>query len=103
MTVSSQTYIADMLRQVGIKTLAPSSAELVRYPIVTEAAAAALQPDLILFSSEPYAFNAEHFAQTAPWAAANVPRLMIDGEMTSWYGSRAIAGLRYLREFVKRI
>jgi hypothetical protein len=24
---------------------------------------------------------------------------LIDGEMTSWYGSRAIEGLRYLREF----
>jgi hypothetical protein len=24
------------------------------------------------------------------------PVLMVDGEMMSWYGSRAIAGLRYL-------
>jgi hypothetical protein len=24
---------------------------------------------------------------------------LIDGEMTSWYGSRAIAGLDYLAEF----
>jgi hypothetical protein len=24
---------------------------------------------------------------------------LIDGEMTSWYGSRAIAGIDYLREY----
>ena len=24
---------------------------------------------------------------------------LIDGEMTSWYGSRAIEGLRYLAEY----
>ena len=28
----------------------------------------------------------------------NVPIDLIDGEMTSWYGSRAIRGLAYLRE-----
>ena len=26
---------------------------------------------------------------------------LIDGEMTSWYGSRAIAGLRYLRDYTE--
>ncbi|MDX1435066.1 MAG: cobalamin-binding protein, partial [Gammaproteobacteria bacterium] len=31
---------------------------------------------------------------------ARTPFAFIDGEMTSWYGSRAIAGLDYLREFV---
>ena len=28
---------------------------------------------------------------------------LIDGEMTSWYGSRAIAGLRYLADFRRRL
>jgi hypothetical protein len=28
---------------------------------------------------------------------------LVDGEMTSWYGSRAIAGLAYLREFRRSI
>jgi hypothetical protein len=27
------------------------------------------------------------------------PVRLMDGEMTSWYGSRAIQGLRYLAEF----
>jgi hypothetical protein len=31
------------------------------------------------------------------------PVLLIDGEMTSWYGSRAIAGLDYLHRFVERL
>jgi hypothetical protein len=28
-----------------------------------------------------------------------VPVRLIDGEMVSWYGSRAIQGLRYLRQW----
>ena len=102
-TISSETYIADMLRQVGVQTVTPVSNNALRYPTVSDHEAAALQPELILFSSEPYSFNEKHFADTAAWAAANVPRVMIDGEMTSWYGSRAISGLRYLREFKERL
>jgi hypothetical protein len=30
------------------------------------------------------------------------PALLVDGEMTSWYGPRAIAGLAYLAEFARR-
>src|SRR5690606_7488906 len=55
--------------------------------------------DLVLFSSEPYAFTEEHLDVCAE--AYGVPRAklrLIDGEMTSWYGPRAIAGLDYLRE-----
>jgi hypothetical protein len=29
--------------------------------------------------------------------------IRIDGEMVSWYGSRAIAGLRYLAELRRRL
>ena len=29
-------------------------------------------------------------------AASGRPAALIDGEMASWYGSRAVAGLRYL-------
>jgi len=31
--------------------------------------------------------------------AGGVPVALIDGEMTSWYGSRAIRGLRYLAAY----
>ena len=59
--------------------------------------------DAVLLSSEPYRFGARHVAELAaqPWLAQR-PVLLIDGEMTSWYGARAIAGLRYLRAYRDR-
>jgi hypothetical protein len=53
--------------------------------------------DRILLSSEPY-----RFTQTHRDALARDPRLatkrieLIDGEMVSWYGVRAIEGIAYL-------
>ena len=49
----------------------------------------------MLLSSEPYRFREKHLAEVeALVPGARVT--LIDGEMTSWYGSRAIEGLRYL-------
>jgi nitrate/nitrite transporter NarK len=49
-------------------------------------------------------FREKHVAElaTLPAFAGKQVRL-IDGEMTSWYGSRAIAGLAYLREFRRSV
>ena len=49
----------------------------------------------MLLSSEPFHFKEHHI----PEVEALVRRArvtLIDGEMTSWYGSRAIEGIRYL-------
>jgi hypothetical protein len=56
--------------------------------------------DLVLLSSEPYRFNDTHVAELE--ALAGKPALLVDGEMTSWYGPRAIAGLAYLEQFTAR-
>jgi hypothetical protein len=54
--------------------------------------------DRVLLSSEPYHFHEHHVEElAAAFPGARVS--LIDGEMTSWYGSRAIAGLRYLAEY----
>ena len=54
--------------------------------------------DRVLLSSEPYHFHEDHVAELAA-AFPDARVSLIDGEMTSWYGSRAIAGLRYLAEY----
>ena len=55
---------------------------------------------MVLLSSEPYMFRQKHVAELAALPAfGGKPVVLIDGEMTSWYGSRAIKGLAYLREF----
>jgi ABC-type Fe3+-hydroxamate transport system substrate-binding protein len=103
MTISPPTYIASMLQEVGLKTVGPATSELgvvpVRYPQFESQDAPSWNADAILFSSEPYQFSAIDFADTAGWASSAAPRSLIDGEMLSWYGPRAIAGLRYLRKF----
>ena len=68
-----------------------------RYPQI-DLDAAARKADLILLSTEPFMFRAEHVAELQRWLPAKRVAL-IDGEMTSWYGSRAIVGLDYLRRF----
>ncbi len=98
MTVSQATYIADMLAHAGMHVRVPPSDR--RYPEIDWQAWPVSRDDLVLFSSEPYRFR-EH--DTRAFAAAHglSPSrcLTIDGEMTSWYGPRAIEGLDYLIGF----
>ena len=95
MTVSAQTYIADMLAQVGLEVMVPVSDR--RYPEVDWAVLPAAQADVVLFSSEPYRFRERDAQAFAREHGLPLQRcLTVDGEMTSWYGPRAIEGLRYL-------
>lgn len=93
MTVSRDTYIARMLALVGWQQWeAPSDA---RYPAFRWSDQLAGQIDEVLLSSEPYRFTEDH--ADALERQLGKPVRVVDGEMLSWYGSRAIAGLRYLR------
>jgi ABC-type Fe3+-hydroxamate transport system substrate-binding protein len=97
MTVAPETYISAMLELVGWRTLPRETTE--RYPVIDPAAFAGMV-DRVLLSSEPFHFKAEHLAEVR----ARVPGAevaLIDGEMTSWYGSRAIQGMRYLTSLAR--
>ena len=110
MTVARDTYISRTLATVGWDTVPAMPGEAAtRYPRV-DIMEATREAAVILLSSEPYMFRAPHV--TALQAALDVgfPRnadarvpgkrvVLIDGEMTSWYGSRAIRGLQYLPGF----
>jgi hypothetical protein len=101
MTVASDTYIAQTLALFGWRN--PCSPEgdkdsAVRYPEVDLAEFSGV--DRVLLSSEPFHFKEHHVAEVeelVPGAKVS----LIDGEMTSWYGSRAIAGLDYLAEYTR--
>ena len=95
MTISPDTYIARTLSAFGWHSWASSRPQ--RYPALelTESAGAV---DRVLLSSEPYAFRKRHIDEVRG-LLPGVPVDLIDGEMTSWYGSRAIAGLHYLAKF----
>lgn len=101
MTVAPDTYIAANLNLLHWQTIGASGVD--RYPEIEIGPALLKETDLVLFSSEPYAFkqaDIDAFRKNFPGVA---PRMsLIDGEMTSWFGSRAIEGLRYLHDFAER-
>ena len=97
MTISRDTYIARTLAAVGWNQIEVESDA--RYPEVD------IEPllgsvDRVFLSSEPYAFRPRDVAGIESMAAGGSRPLvsLIDGEMTSWYGSRAIAGMKYLAQ-----
>ena len=94
MTVSRDTYIARMLELVGWQQWQGASER--RYPEFRWSDALANEIDEVLLSSEPYRFTEAHV--DALEKQIGKPVRLVDGEMLSWYGSRAIDGLRYLRD-----
>jgi hypothetical protein len=99
MTVSSDTYIANMLAELGWTVPQLGSGE--RYPRFEWAQALVDGLDAVLLSTEPYRFTEEH--ADALEKQLGIPVFLVDGEMMSWYGSRALEGLRYLRSLRKTI
>lgn len=98
MTVSRATYIARTLALVNWTTLAPS--ETARYPILRDPCKLLGQADLVLLSSEPFPFARKHIDELrAHCPNARAKFALCDAEMVSWYGSRAITGLDYLRKY----
>lgn len=92
MTVSRETYISSMLAAAGWDTL-PEQSEA-RYPETDAVSPGLTSADRVLLSTEPYRFTGQHLAEAESRFGA--PAQLIDGELVSWYGSRAAAGLRYL-------
>ncbi|MBR0566993.1 ABC transporter substrate-binding protein [Azoarcus sp. L1K30] len=99
MTVSRATYISAMLRAVGWHTLPVQDAP--RYPELEWSVPWLEGVDRVFLSSEPYRFTAGHVAEVESLAAR--PASLIDGEMASWYGNRAIEGLHYLANLRRRL
>lgn len=96
MAVSKQTYIAAMLAEIGWTVPALGDA---RYPCFEWSEELLRSVDEVLLSTEPYRFTEQH--ADALERQLGKPVTLVDGEMMSWYGSRAVAGLRYLRELAQ--
>jgi hypothetical protein len=92
MTVAQGTYIAATLAAVGWDTCPASASPVTRL-------SSGIPPWLpevqrVFLSSEPYRFREQHVDEVG--RLSGLPASLIDGEMASWYGSRAIEGLRHL-------
>ncbi|MFT4561120.1 MAG: ABC-type Fe3+-hydroxamate transport system substrate-binding protein [Gammaproteobacteria bacterium] len=94
MTVTSDTYISQMLDLISWRTLPEQSPD--RYPVITLSDYVG-KVGTVLLSSEPYPFKDKHLAEVKGIFGSDTDVSLVDGEMLSWYGSRAISGLEYLR------
>lgn len=84
MGAGSETYIHALMQRAGLSNVLANKP---RYPELSQATLATLDPDVILLSSEPFPFREKHLDEIK----AICPRavvLLADGEMFSWYGSR---------------
>jgi ABC-type Fe3+-hydroxamate transport system substrate-binding protein len=91
MAAGPQTFIHTMLEQLG---LVNCLADKPRYPEISDNEIRALNPDLILLSSEPYPFQEKHRDEIS-LLAPSARIMMVDGEMFSWYGSRLMHAPAY--------
>jgi len=95
MTVSRATYVSRTLARAGFDTLPPRAGK--RYPAIDDHDRAWREADRILLSTEPFAFRERDRDALARATGKRVD--LVDGEWTSWYGSRAIDGLAALARY----
>jgi ABC-type Fe3+-hydroxamate transport system substrate-binding protein len=92
MAAGPDTFINDMLKKLGCRNVVNSG----RYPKFSDEEMKALNPDVVLLSSEPYPFSEKHFYQLKKMLPASTI-LLVDGEMFSWYGSRLLYACDYFK------
>ena len=103
MTVARDTYISRMLAMVGWDTYEAKGTA--RYPTLNLTPERLKDVDVVLLSSEPYSFRERHCVEVLDMLpnGSRTRVALIDGSMTSWYGSRAIQGMTYLRDFRRNL
>lgn len=100
MTVSAGTYVSSMLSLIGWRTIGGDKDR--RYPEIELTHSLLADADLVLFSSEPFAFTEAHVAEFRSTHPADAEKArLVDGQLLSWYGPRAIAGLRYVEDLAE--
>jgi ABC-type Fe3+-hydroxamate transport system substrate-binding protein len=92
------TFIDDILRKIGLQNVISES----RYPELPISQLAALNPQLVFLSSEPYPFKEKHIEEIQK-VLPNAKVMLVDGEMFSWYGSRLVKAVQYFFEFQQQL
>lgn len=99
MAVGNHTFIHSMIEQCGWTN---ALAKHTRYPQLRLETLQAIQPDLLLLSSEPFPFKTKHLADFQ----ASLPHTrvaLVDGEAFSWYGSRLLKTQNYLLQLLQEL
>jgi ABC-type Fe3+-hydroxamate transport system substrate-binding protein len=96
MTVSDDTYVADLMRLAGGVNC--YGGEPVRYPTTDPEEAIRRGAGVHLFSSEPYPFReTRHGELVRTTFGPSVRPLFVPGEDFCWHGVRTLRGLRAVR------
>lgn len=93
MIAGHDTYIHAAMNWWGIGNAAPASADG-RYPELNAEHLKAIAGTPILLASEPYPFASKHCAH---FTSAGLRPMLVDGEAFSWYGSRMLYTVDYLK------
>ncbi len=93
MGASQDTFLSSLLEAAGGSNVLSGKGP--RYPELTGAEIARLDPDRVFLPSEPYPFQARHIDELVRSARIRASRFLpCDGELLTWHGSRTAAGLR---------
>lgn len=98
MTVNSDTFINDMINRCGWVNVFGNHPN--RYPEITIEDIINANPEIILFSSEPYPFKEKHIDELKQLLPHSIIKL-VDGELFSWYGSQLIKSPEYFLQIIK--
>jgi iron complex transport system substrate-binding protein len=96
MTVSDDTYVADLMRLAGGRNC--YGGEAVRYPTTQPAEAVGRGAEIHLFSSEPYPFREPRHGELVRATFGSATRaLFVPGEDFCWHGARTLRGLQAVK------
>jgi ABC-type Fe3+-hydroxamate transport system substrate-binding protein len=92
MAVGASTFAGDVLHRLGLSNVLDNAPE--RYPKRPLDSLVALDPDLVLFPDEPYAFRAGDGPEAFPGGAS----VLVSGRDLTWYGPSLVTARRDLDE-----
>jgi ABC-type Fe3+-hydroxamate transport system substrate-binding protein len=95
MTVSDDTYVADLLRLAGGVNV--YGAESARYPTDSPEQSLARGPEVHFFPDEPFPFRPARHEEEMARLFPGVRRLFVSGDDLCWHGFRTLAGLEAIR------
>lgn len=99
MSTGGDTYIHSIMKKCGFQNVFSHKN---RYPETTLEELTQLGPDMILLSSEPFPFKEKHLLELRDQLPASKV-LLVDGEAFSWYGTRLIKKIDYLKSLITNV
>ena len=91
LSVGGDTFIHDMMEHAGFENILKDEK---RYPEIDWNYVRNADCEIILLSTEPYAFSERHFSEIRDFVPG-VKVILVDGEMFSWYGTRMLKAFPY--------